>query len=228
RPAGGWNLFAATLEAILADPQHGPTPLSLLDNLRERPGEELYPGMKGSPFELAHRERLRRLALSRETPGSYPTLNRDDMARIHRYFSLEGEELLRLAAALITLSIERTIKERLDDGSGKAASREAARRAHPIAERLYPLILAELRQTPTHGDTAFAHDFRSAKRNLNMDDSTNPSSEDLIYQALEPALDAIDRATLALTMSRQIVHHAERVEHARGGACLQRRPEHPG
>lgn len=213
-PATGWNLFAATLEALLADPKHGPTPLSLLDNLREREGEYLYPDDIKSPYELVHRERLRRLLHSRTTPGSYPTLNRDDMARIRRYFHLEREELLRLDAALITLSIERTIKERLDAGSGKAASYEAASRAHPIAERLYPLILAELQQTADHGDTAFEHDFRSAKGHLNMDDGTNLVGEDAIYQALEPALDAIDRATLALAMSHQHAPTSEQIERA--------------
>jgi len=210
-----WSLFADTLEAILADPKHGLTPLSLLDNLRERDGEHLYPDDLKSPYELVHRERLRRLEQSRVTPGSYPTLNRDDMARIRRYFHLEREERLRLDAALITTSIERTIKERLDVGVSRAASREAAMRAHPIAVRLYPQILVELQQTPDYGDTGFDDDFRGVKGGRAMSEPTELSGEEAITRALEPALDAIDRATLALTMSHQIAPHAERLERAR-------------
>ncbi|MEO7002274.1 MAG: hypothetical protein ABI068_10625 [Ktedonobacterales bacterium] len=213
-----WSIFADTLADILADPKHGPTPLRRLDDIREREEDILYPDELESPRELVHGEKLRRLNASLREPGSYATLGRDDMTRIRRYFKLDAAELLRLDAALITTAIERTLKERFDDGSGVAGKRAAAMRAHPIAEHLYPLILDELKALQASGAESFEH-VRGMRGGTDpMGNLPNLQGEDAIYRALEPALDAIDRATLALTLSHQIVPHAERLERARAAA----------
>ncbi len=214
-PPSTWSIFADTLAAILAAPQHGHTPLTRLDNLREREADMLYPSDIQSPYPLVHREQLRRLVKSWETPGKYTTLNRDDMERIYRYFQLNQDERLWLDAALITTFMERMIKDRLDNGSGLPASYIAARRAHTLAERFYPLILAELRQVRDNIDTWFDQDFRSAGEANHMGDPMNLPDDEAIDRALEVALDMIDRATLALTMSYQIAPHAEQIERAR-------------
>jgi hypothetical protein len=81
-----WSLFARTLEDLLGTPQHSETPISRLDNLRERPGEKIDPDDPRSPRELVHWEKVQRLVRSLQEPGTFPLLSRNDMERLRRYF----------------------------------------------------------------------------------------------------------------------------------------------
>lgn len=208
-----WNVFARTLEDMLANPQHGKTPLSQLDNLHERPGEELRPDDHNSPYELVHREKVRRLLISLSEPGTFPALNRDDVERIARYFHFSDAERRRLSAAMLATHIQRVVYERFGEKNDALRKVKAATLAVQIVSSMLPTFEQALAQLGDDG-AAFRQYQPTPQAKETMSMSAMPN-EDRYYAALAPALDAIDRATLAIQLSYAASVSAERLAQAR-------------
>jgi hypothetical protein len=273
---GRWSLFARTLEDILGTLQHGETPLSRLDNLRERPGEELDPDDPRSPRELVHREKVGRLIRSLQVPGTFPLLSRDDLERIRRYFHIDPEESLQLQAAVIATQVQRMVYERFGSKDNLEQKLEAAAAALHAAQQLLPILtqaasqmavvnmsamvvadiavmapddeesiapddeggaLADVVATApadeertatadreafqgTVGSLVFRRGRRDSAKYLDIvpEEVTmldRNEEQPSISAALAGALDAIDRGTLALSLSYSASDSAERLERAR-------------
>jgi hypothetical protein len=220
-----WNLFARTLEDLL---RAHDTPLSQLDNLRERPGEELDAQDLNRERELVHREKLRRLSISLREPGTFPALNRDDIERIARYFDFNDGERRKLSAAMLATYIQRLVYERISDKRDEEKKRRAAALALGIVESMLPALEAALRELGDEGLDAFrvagAEAAVSAKGGMDTmemgamipqipgDPGGAQPDERRVYAALASALDAVDRATVALQLSYTAAESFERLE----------------
>lgn len=89
-----WNLFARTLEEILAAYNLG------LEQLEERAGIQ--------------RDKARRLVQSLRTPKIFPVLNTEEMDLVIRALQLGDDEVLQLRAALLATSIEKMLMDRIN------------------------------------------------------------------------------------------------------------------
>ncbi len=97
-----WNLFARTLEDILAAYNLG------LEQLDQRAGIDS--------------EKVRRLVQSLRTPKIFPVLNTEEMDLVVRTLQLGDEEVRQLRAALLATSIEKMLMDRINqDGALLAA-----------------------------------------------------------------------------------------------------------
>jgi hypothetical protein len=168
-----WNLFARELEDILA------TYNIRLGHLDDRAG--------------IHREKVRRLIQSLSTPKSFPVLNTEEMEQVIQTFQLSDEEVLRLRAALLATSIEKTLMDRINQDDALLA-----------AEQAFPTILKALREqvsvTSGLGATKIGDGGAGANYAGNLLDS--------IWVA-------IDDAEIALHLSYDVHTHKRRVEKAR-------------
>jgi hypothetical protein len=212
-----WNLFAQALEDLLR--AHDNTPLSRLDNLRERPGDELDPDDSLSPRELVHREKVRRLVESLNEPGTFPILSRDDLERVTRYFRLDDGERRRLRVAMLATHIQRLLYERYGEKHDQEERVRAASIALRGAEALLPSLDETLRDEAVDADEESvyreAHGALLTEGAMAMTADPSPLDPRRLDQALAGALDAIDRGTLALSLSASAPSSAERLERAR-------------
>src|SRR5262249_24910839 len=128
-----------------------------------------------------HREKVRRLQRSLQVPKSFPVLNPEEMEAVIEAFGLGEEEVLRLRAALLVTAIEDLLMDRI----GPEQALEAA-------EQLLQLVQASLQERTLVS-------VRAMRGGVPM--SYEPAAEE-IDQELEVALRAIERATLALHLSR--------------------------
>jgi hypothetical protein len=120
-----WNIFARVLEDVLA--AHG----ARIGQIDDRTS--------------IHREKVARVQRSLDDPGRIHTLNPEELREVRIAFDLTGDEVLRLRAAMVAASIQKTLLDRI--------SAEDARLA---AEELYPSILDSLRRR--------AHELRGLGR----------------------------------------------------------------
>src|SRR5690242_18013470 len=97
-----WNLFARELADILAVNHLG------LGHLDDRAG--------------IHREKVRRLIQSLSAPKSFPVLNAEEMELVIQKFQLGDEDVLRLRAALLATSIEKTLMDRINQDDALLAA----------------------------------------------------------------------------------------------------------
>lgn len=204
-----WNIFARTLETIVRS--HG-SELSQLDNLHERDEDRLKP--EGDVRELVHREQLRRLITSLNIPGSFTVLNPDDVERIGRYFRFSHVEWRQLSVALLANAVQRLVYDRLvDKGGGETQKRWAATQALRIVESMLFTLGQAFDELDTNDAAAFRagpQPGRDEEAFMRVTDMMNPPDQKQVYAALADALDAVDRATLALSLS-----YAATVAHAR-------------
>ena len=142
-----------------------------------------------------HREKVRRLTRSLLTPKSFPILNTDEMERIIRAFDLNENEILRLRAALLATAIEQMLMDRIQQDDALAAT-----------EQIFPTLLITMQQhrSASTAISAIRHDV--AEEDLD--------EEAIIDLALESALEAYDRAAMALHLST-VNMQTERVKCAR-------------
>ena len=110
-----WNIFARELQNVLR--KHNLS-ISQLDT---RVGID--------------REKVRRLTLSLQTPGSFPVLNVDEMELLSNTLNLPASDLIRLQAAILTTSIEQTLMERIKPHDALLA-----------ANQLFPTIFQALEE----------------------------------------------------------------------------------
>ena len=143
-----------------------------------------------------HPEKVRRLQRSLKVPKSFPVLNIDEMEQVFIIFRLNRHEKTRLRAALLATAIEETLMDRINQDDALRA-----------AEQIFPIIEQALQ---THaGDTIGIGAVKG------QGERTTMSRDIEIERELGGALDAIDRATLALHLSLNAEAHAERVERTR-------------
>jgi len=184
RPKGPWNIFATELEHILEAPERNMT-INDLDDVTA-------PNTDGVVTELVHRETVRRLVVSLNTPENLPTLGEGELERLFATCKFTDEERLRLRGALLAVYVQRALNERLGPDDARAG-----------AEQILPIIT-----------DALLH-----YRNTNVEvgigalkgGSDQAATEEL---ALATALDAIDRGTLALNLIHEVRSAAERLERA--------------
>src|SRR5215469_4281871 len=163
------NLFARELQKILSakDPK---LRLGLLND-------------RGDYAKRVHREKVRRLQQSLETPGQFWTLNPVELENVIDTFQLESERL-RLRAAILATSVEKLL---YDQGVTPFGALKAA-------EQVMPAILAVLEDLADNDD--LGGPFR--EEGPEKEGATLEEAQDAVLDSvMENALRAIDRGTLA-------------------------------
>jgi hypothetical protein len=140
-----------------------------------------------------HREKVRRLRASLERPKSFPVLNTEEMEWLASVLGLSEDEILRLRAAILTTAIEAMLMDRISVDDALLA-----------AEQIFPIIF----------DTMYQYSGGVSGLALVKGRATNMPEENEIDAVLEPALTAIDRATIALHLSRDVISSLERSQRA--------------
>jgi hypothetical protein len=130
---------------------------------------------------LVHREKVRRLQLSLRTPKTFTTLNTEDLARVIAGFDLSEPEQVRIRAALLATAVEALLMDRI-----------APKDAYRAAEQLLPILRQALREPARAGDLG---KIRGGGGSGMGDEYAEFDSQ------FAKALDALDRATLALQLS---------------------------
>jgi hypothetical protein len=148
----------------------------------------------GAP--LVHREKVRRLQRSLRVPKSFTLLNPDELRRVAEAFELTQEEQMRLYAALLATSVEVTLMDRIDPQSALRA-----------AEQILP-VLRQAMEEPARTEA-----LRAVRGGGSKMVTHDPDSTDLDVR-FEKALDALDRATLALHLSRSSERYQDQIDHA--------------
>jgi hypothetical protein len=167
-----WNLFAVELQTILEKYSMD------LGHLDDRLG--------------IHREKVRRLRQSLYTPPGLPLLNAEETQTIIDALELDAEDILRLRAAVLATSIQRTLSDRIHQDE-----------AHMAAEQILPIIIQAL----------LAYADEKGLGNIRTGDIDPLASE--LDSVLDTALNAIDRGSEALHLSHYVRSSAERVKKAR-------------
>ncbi len=138
-----------------------------------------------------HTQTVSRLKESLITPR-FHLLGPEELDEVIRIFEITHEEQLRLRAAILATAIEETLINRIDPDNALKA-----------AEEIFPIILKALRQrVGKQGGLA-------ATRGI-------PITEEASFDyTLKPALKALDRAIIALHLSRYVDSPEEQVEQTR-------------
>ena len=140
-----------------------------------------------------HREKVRRLTQSLLIPKSFPVLNTDEMEAVSEKLHLSYTEMMRLRAAVLATSIERVLMDRISPPDALTA-----------AEQLLPFIIkAMLEQIKSI----------TGMGTIRREDTIS-SDYDENDLALESAIEAIDKGTIALHLSYSVSSHTERIERA--------------
>ena len=142
-----------------------------------------------------HPEKVRRLQRSLKVPKSFPVLNIDEMERVITVFHLNRHDKIRLRAAILATSIEETLMDRINADDALHAAEHILR------------IIEQALQEHTNDLVGIG-----AVKGETMRNGLPGESE--IDRKLGSALTTIDRATLALHLSRNADSQAERVERA--------------
>jgi uncharacterized small protein (DUF1192 family) len=150
-------------------------------------------GQLDDRFDI-HREKVRRLNQSLLMPKSFPVLNTEEMEHLVNTLQLSEAEIIRLRAAILATAIERTLMDRINQEDALVA-----------AEQLLPLI-SKAMQDQINSITGIGAIRREETISSGYDES------DL---ALESAIEAINKGTIALHLSYNVSSHIERVERAR-------------
>lgn len=140
-----------------------------------------------------HREKVRRLIQSLDRPKSFPMLNTEEMERIVKGFELSDSEILHLRAAILATSIERTLMDRIGQDEALTA-----------AEQILPIIFKAMEEQVSKDGGI------GAVKGVDVISSEYDESE----MALDYAKEAIDTATVALHLSRNVASHPERIRRA--------------
>jgi hypothetical protein len=139
-----------------------------------------------------HPEKVRRLQRSLKVPKSFPVLNIDEMEKVITVFSLDRRDKIRLRAAILATAIEETLMDRINAGDALFAAEQILR------------IIEQALQEHTNDLVGIGA----------VKGGTMMPGESEIDRKLGSALTTIDRATLALHLSRNADSQAERVERA--------------
>ena len=147
------------------------------------------------PAVCLHKEKVRRLQKSiHENILTFPMLTTDEIERVGAAFHISEREKLRLRAAVLATAIEIILVNHINEYRTMTAAEEILL----IVERAFQDHIFQAIDIITTKEGAVA-----------MTDDAN------IDITLEGALTAIDRATLALTLSRDVDDHWERIDRLR-------------
>lgn len=144
---------------------------------------------------VLQREKVRRLQHSLRSPAHFPTLNPEEVERLFTIVELTSDEQARIRAALLATAVERILMDRLDPPTALMA-----------ADDVFNILYAALRAQPV-GVLA------GIKGGSPADEADETGDT-----AYEEALDLIDRATLALHLSREAKTPEARKTHAEEAA----------
>jgi hypothetical protein len=142
---------------------------------------------------VLHREKVRRLQQSLRSPGHLTTLNPEEMGRLTEIVQLTDLEQTRLRAALLATAVEMTLLDRVDPQTALMAS-----------DDVFNILFAAMKAQPDMVMTT------GVKGGAMIDESNTGADTGYIQ-----ALDLIDRATLAVHVSRNAVSLQAQVAHAR-------------
>ena len=140
-----------------------------------------------------HSEKVRRLQQSLESPRHLTTLNPEEMERLTEIMNLTELEQKRLRAALLATAVEMILMDRIDPETALMAS-----------DDVFNILFAAMRAQP---GMVMASSVKGGAMTGDADISGDA--------AFTQALDLIDRATLALHVSRYAPHLQAQVVHAR-------------
>lgn len=143
---------------------------------------------------IVHPEKVRRLQRSLYTPKNLATLNPDEMRRVTHAFDLTQEELARLRAALLATAVEMLLLNRVE-----------ALVALQAADEAFQPLLSAISQDPPLSGLGGVRDPLVSDSYVMAADFPGP---------LTQAIDAIDRATLALHLSEDEAPITERIDRA--------------
>ena len=136
-----------------------------------------------------HPEKVRRLKKSLAFP-LFHVLNPEDLEQVSEAFAFTGEEQIRVRAAILATAVEETLMNRIDP--------ENALRA---AEEIFPLLVNALQQR-------FGRQSGLAATRKFLPHDGSKSADD----ALDPILEQLDRAMLALYMGQRNTSTPEQLE----------------
>lgn len=141
---------------------------------------------------VLHREKVRRLQHSLKSPSHLTTLNPDEMTRLITTLGLSDLEQQRLRASLLATAVEMTLLDRID-----------AQLALMASEDVFNILLAAIRDRP---EMTVASRIKAA--------AFVGESEQAGDAQFERALDLLDRACLALSLSKEALSPQSRAIHA--------------
>jgi hypothetical protein len=144
----------------------------------------------GAP--LVHREKVRRLRRSLALPA-FTMLNPEELDRVVTALQFNEEERIRLNAALLATGVQMMLSDRIDALTALRAAEETF------------IVFQQVLQAPRAEALALAQTRGGA---LVTDETTE------LDIRFERALDALDRANLALHMSQASVNFIDKIERA--------------
>lgn len=139
-----------------------------------------------------HREKVRRLQQSLKSPRHLTTLNPNEIERLVAIMQLTESEQRQLQAALLATAVEMTLMDRIDSQTALMASDD-------VFHILFAAMKAQPDRVMTTGVKAGA-----------MIDDLDTFGDSMFSQAL----DLIDRALLAIHMSRNASSHQAQINNA--------------
>jgi len=158
-----------------------------------------------------HREKVGRLQRSLHSSAHFPTLSPEEIDRLISAIQLTVLEQLQIRSALLATAVERILMDRIDPQI-----------AYMAADDVFNILFAAMRAQPSTTLVGV------------RGDSPADDTEELGDAAFEEALDRIDRATLALHLSRQATtpeaqraHAEEAAESFAVAATLLQRVQYP-
>jgi hypothetical protein len=142
-----------------------------------------------------HREKVGRLQRSLHSSAHFPTLSPEEIDRLISALQLTIPEQLQIRSALLATAVERILMDRVDPQI-----------AYMAADDVFNILFAAMRAQPST--------ILAGVRGDSPADDTEESGD----AAFEEALDRIDRATLALHLSRQATAPEAQRAHAQEAA----------
>lgn len=141
---------------------------------------------------VLHREKVRRLQQSLKSPRHLTTLNPDEIERLVVIMQLTEPEQKQLRAALLATAVEMILMDRIDPQTALMAS-----------DDVFHILFAAMKALP---DTVMTTGVKAGA----LLDDLDAYGDDLFSQAL----DLIDRALLAIHMSRNASSPQAQINHA--------------
>ena len=213
-----WNIFASELEDIL---------LARSDKSLWTWGHLRY-------HTSVHKQKVKRLSESLIDRKSFPVLNPEEMDSVISFYGLSEKEQLRLRLAILCAGIEHMLMIRIP-GNEDIEKIQALENDKPYNEGSFikalkirqalDVLLTTLvdvigKQENTENSVAYA--LTSVASVLKRTDDNQSLQEVTFELLLASALDAIDQATIALQLSKNLSTNTDRITYLRQAQhCFQ-------
>jgi hypothetical protein len=200
-----WNIFACELEDILLSRDASWT----WGHLRYHAN--------------LHQQKVERLRESLIVLESFPVLNPKEIDRVISAYSLGEKEVLRLRLAILCAGIERMLMSRIpgneiieelqaleaDRPYSDSSLRKALKIRQAISVLLTTLLDVSGKQENTEDSVAYA--LTDVASILKRGDNSQTTQGAIAELLIVPALKAIDEATIALHLSKNLSANADRI-----------------